>query len=56
MVEKRTRRLLEGHLLAEDSARYASVEAACWGLCPTSGHYGCTMMMMMMKILATFQS
>ena len=26
--------------------RQANLEAACWGLRPTMGHYGCPMMMM----------
>ena len=57
MVEKQTKRLLEGHHLAEDNARYADVEVASRGLRPTTAHYSCTMMMMMMmKILATFPS
>ena len=43
-VERRTRRLLEGYHLAEDSARYADVEAALSGLRPSTGHYGCSMM------------
>ena len=34
------------HDLAEDSARQANLETACWGLCSTTGHYGCPMMMM----------
>ena len=31
--------------------RQANMETACWGLRPTTGHYGCPMMMMMMMKL-----
>jgi len=42
-MERRTKRLL-----AEDTARQADVEAACWSLRPIMGHYTCTMMVMIM--------
>ena len=38
--------ILERHDLAEDSTRQANLEAAYRGLCPTKGHDGCSMMMM----------
>ena len=40
-MERRTRRLLEGYHLAEDSARQADVEKACGGLRPSTGCCGC---------------
>ena len=37
---------MERHDLAEDSARQANLETAFGGLRPTTGHYGCLVMMM----------
>ena len=47
--ERRPGQILEGHDLAEDSARQANMETAC--LHPTMGHYGCPMMMMVNGVL-----
>ena len=43
-VERRPGQISERHDLAEDSTRQANLEVACWGLRPTTVHYGCTMM------------
>ena len=45
---KRRHGQIERHDLAEDSTRQGNLETACWGLRPTTGHYDCPMMMMMM--------
>ena len=39
-VERRPGQILERHDLAEDSTKQANLETACWGLPPTTGHYG----------------
>ena len=52
-MERRPGQILERHDMAEESTRQGSLETACWGLCPTTGHNGCLMMMMMM-ILNSF--
>ena len=48
-VERRPGQILERHDLIEDSTRQANLEEACWGIRPTTGHYGCPMMMMMIS-------
>ena len=48
---KQTRRIPDGHHMAEDSARKADLEMARRGLRPTTRHYGCTMTMMMMTTM-----
>ena len=47
---RRPGQILEGHDLAENSTRQVNLETACWGIRPTTGHHGCPMMMMMMKM------
>ena len=59
-VERWPGQILERHDMAEDSTRQGTLEAACWGICPTTGHNGCLMMMNMNKVgsvtaLRTFQ-
>ena len=49
-VERRPGQILERHDMAEDSTRQGNVEAACWGLCTTTGHNGCLIMMNMNKV------
>ena len=44
---RRPGQILERHNLAEDCTIQTNLEAACWGLRPNTGHYGCPMMMMM---------
>ena len=46
-MERRPGQILERHDMAEESTRQGSLETACWGLRPTTGHNGCLMMMMM---------
>ena len=46
-VERRPGQILERYDMAEDSTRQGHLERACGGLRPTTGHYGCSMMMMM---------
>ena len=48
-MKRRTKWVLPGDYLTDDSARQADVETACWGFRSTTGHYGCTMMLMMMN-------
>ena len=48
-MERRPRQILERDDLAEDSARLANLETACWGLCPTMWHYGYPVITMMMS-------
>ena len=48
--ERRTRCVLEG-----DSTRQGDIETACRDLSPTMGHYGCTMIMMMMMLFLRIQ-
>ena len=48
-MERRPGQILERHDMAEESTRQGSLETACWGLRPTTGHNGCLMMMMMME-------
>ena len=50
-VERRPRQILERHDLAEGSARQANLETSCWGLRPTTGHYGCSMMIVVLRTL-----
>ena len=40
-VEIRPGQILERNDMAEDSTRQTFLETACWGLSPTTGHYGC---------------
>ena len=44
-MERRPGQILERHDMAEESTRQGSLETACWGLRPTTGHNGCLMMM-----------
>ncbi len=44
-MERRPGQILERHDMAKDSTRQSNLETACWGLCPTTGHNGCVMMM-----------
>ena len=43
-MERRPGQILERHDMAEESTRQGSLETACWGLRPTTGHNGCLMM------------
>ena len=45
-VKRRPGQIRERHDLAKDSTRQANLEEACCGLHPSTGHYGCPMMMM----------
>ena len=47
VVERRPGQILEWHGLTEDSTIQANLETAWWGLRPTTGPHGCTMMLMM---------
>ena len=54
-LERRPGQILERHDMAEDNTRRANLETACRGLRPTTGHYGCPMMMMMTFLCSEFR-
>ena len=43
---RRPGQILKGHDMTEDSAWQANSDSACWGIFSTTGHYGCSMMVM----------